>query len=172
MDKAYRFYLAASNKILAGLLTLLGFSITSCGAEDEYGSPYATYEIKGKVVNEKGSSISDIQVIIPAPEDTHNKEDQFIYRDTLLTDSSGEFNKRIEVGSFGEDITFKIATKDIDGEANGGVFKDTLTEVAFKKEDLKEGDGNWNAGNARKEVTITMGKKPLVVDKSETSPDY
>lgn len=155
MNKTYRFYLAVSNKILAGLLTLLGLSTISCGGECEYGSPYTSYEIKGKVVNEKGTAIPDMQVIIPAP-DADNEEDQFMYRDTLLTNSTGEFNKQLEVGSFGEDVTFKIATKDIDGEANGGLFEDTVTEVAFKKEDLKGGDGNWYAGNARKDVTITM----------------
>lgn len=163
MDKTYRFYLSISNKILAGLLTLLGLSTTSCGSECEYGSPYATYDIKGKVVNEKGTAIPDMQVIIPAP-DTDNEEDLFVYRDTLLTNSTGEFNKRLEVGSFGEDITFKIATQDIDGEANGGLFEDTVTEVAFKKEDLKGGDGNWYAGNAKKDVTITMKRDPLVCD--------
>lgn len=163
MDKTYRFYLSISNKILAGLLTLLGLSTTSCGSECEYGSPYATYDIKGKVVNEKGTAIPDMQVIIPAP-DADNEEDLFVYRDTLLTNSTGEFNKRLEVGSFGEDITFKIATQDIDGEANGGLFEDTITEVAFKKEDLKGGDGNWYAGNARKDVTITMERDPLVCD--------
>lgn len=87
-----------------------------------------------------------------------------MYRDTLLTNSTGEFNKRLEVGSFGEDVTFKIATKDIDGKANGGLFEDTVTEVAFKKEDLKGGDGNWYAGNAKKDVTITMKRDPLVCD--------
>ena len=163
MDKTYRFYLSTSNKILAGLLTLLGLSTTSCGSECEYGSPYATYDIKGKVVNEKGTAIPDMQVIIPAP-DTDNEEDLFVYRDTLLTNSTGEFNKRLEVGSFGEDITFKIATQDIDGEANGGLFEDTVTEVAFKKEDLKGGDGNWYSGNAKKDVTITMKRGPLVCD--------
>lgn len=157
MDKAYRFYLAVSNKILAGFLTILGFSITSCGAEDEYGSPYATYEIKGKVVNEKGAAIPDIQVIIPAP-DADNERDLFVYRDTLSTNSSGEFNKRIEVGSFGEDVTFKIATKDIDGEANSGLFENTVTEVAFKKEELKGEDGHWYYGNAKKEVIITLNQ--------------
>lgn len=155
MDKTVHFYLSVSNKILAGLLALLGFSHTSCSPVDEYGSPYATYEIKGKVVNEKGTAIPDMQVIIPAP-DADNEEDLYVYRDTLLTNSTGEFNKQLEVGSFGEDITFKIATKDIDGEANGGLFEDIVTEIAFKKEDLKEGDGNWYAGNARKDVTITM----------------
>ena len=53
-------------------------------------------------------------------------------------------------------ITFKITTKDIDGTDNGGAFEETITEVAFKKEDLTGGNGEWNYGNAQKNVTIKM----------------
>ncbi|WP_455638147.1 radical SAM-associated putative lipoprotein [Parabacteroides sp.] len=155
MNKAYRSYLAVSNKILAGLLTLLGFSITSCGSDDEYGSPYATYEIKGKVVSEEGSPIPYIQVVLPAP-DAAEDYSMYIYRDTLLTDNSGEFYTKLGDHSFGIVTTIKIATKDIDGEANGGLFEEKMTEVAFKKEDMKGADGNWYYGHAQKEVTITM----------------
>ena len=51
METVYHSILKGFNWILAGLLSLLGFSITSCGATDEYGSPYQTqkdgsYDIK------------------------------------------------------------------------------------------------------------------------------
>lgn len=36
MDKAYHLCLAATNKLLAGLLTLMGFSMTSCSTDEEY----------------------------------------------------------------------------------------------------------------------------------------
>ena len=41
METVYHSILKGFNWILAGLLSLLGFSVTSCGATDEYGSPYA-----------------------------------------------------------------------------------------------------------------------------------
>lgn len=162
MDKAYHLFLISTNKLLAGLLTLLGFSLAACDkiGADEYGCPHADYEIKGKVVNTKGSAIPGIQVIIPDP----FGNEEYTHRDTLITNNSGEFNINPMITSFGEDITFKITTKDIDGTDNGGVFLEKITDVAFKKEDLKGGDGNWNYGSARKEVTITMERDPLVCD--------
>ena len=42
------------------------------------------------------------------------------------------------------------------GTDNGGAFEETITEVAFKKEDLTGGNGEWNYGNAQKNVTIKM----------------
>lgn len=156
MDKAYHLLLSCTNKLLAGLLTLLGFSLASCekwGA-CEYGSPYAEYEIKGKVMNEAGETIPDIQVIIP---DLNSKVDgQYLYGDTLKTNNGGEFNAKIGLTSFGEAVTFKVITKDIDGEKNGGLFEDKETEVAFKEEDLKGKSGNWYFGKAEKEVSITI----------------
>ena len=61
MGTVYHSILKGFNWILAGLLSLLGFSVTSCGATDEYGSPYAEYELKGKVIDgpENGSFETD-----------------------------------------------------------------------------------------------------------------
>lgn len=157
MSRVHRLFLTGTNKLLAGLLTLLGFSVTSCEPTDEYGSPYATYEIKGKVVNEEGTAIPDIQVVISAP-NVYGEEDMFAYRDTLSTDKQGQFEIQKGLEAFGEDLTFKIKAEDIDGEANGGSFEETTTEVTFKNEDLKGKSGNWNLGKAEKEVTLTMKK--------------
>lgn len=162
MDKAYHLFLIGTNKLLAGLLTLLGFSLAACGkiGADEYGCPYADYEIKGKVVDTQGSAIPGIQVIIPDP----FGDEEYMHRDTLITNKSGEFNANPMVTSFGEDITFNITTKDIDGIDNGGAFLEKVTGVAFKKEEMKGGDGDWNYGSARKEVTIVMERAPLACD--------
>ena len=99
-----------------------------------------------------GKAINGIQVIIPDP----FGNEEYTHRDTLITNSAGEFVARPVVTTFGTDITFKITTKDIDGTDNGGAFEETITEVAFKKEDLTGGNGEWNYGNAQKNVTIKM----------------
>lgn len=39
MDKAYHLCLAATNKLLAGLLTLMGFSMTSCSTDKNMDRP-------------------------------------------------------------------------------------------------------------------------------------
>lgn len=154
MNRTNHFFLTFTNKILAGLLSLLGFSLAACDkiGADEYGCPYADYEIKGKVVDENGKAINGIQVIIPDP----FGNEEYTHRDTLITNSAGEFVARPVVTTFGTNITFKITTKDIDGTDNGGAFEETITEVAFKKEDLTGGNGEWNYGNAQKNVTIKM----------------
>lgn len=162
MNRTNHFFLTFTNKILAGLLSLLGFSLAACDkiGADEYGCPYADYEIKGKVVDDNGKTINGIQVIIPDP----FGNEEYTHRDTLITNSAGEFDARPVVTTFGTDITFKITTKDIDGTDNGGAFEETITEVPFKKEDLKGGSGSWNYGSAQKEVTITMKRDPLICD--------
>lgn len=162
MNRTNHFFLTFTNKILAGLLSLLGFSLAACDkiGADEYGCPYADYEIKGKVVDDNGKAINGIQVIIPDP----FGNEEYTHRDTLITNSAGEFIARPVVTTFDTDITFKITTKDIDGTDNGGAFEETITEVVFKKEDLTEGSGSWNYGSAQKEVTITMKRDPLICD--------
>lgn len=62
METVYHSILKGFNWILAGLLSLLGFSVTSCGATDEYGSPYAEYELKGKVTDMNGDPIQGIEI--------------------------------------------------------------------------------------------------------------
>lgn len=157
MNKAYHLCLAATNKLLAGLLTLMGFSMTSCNTDVEYGSPYATYEIKGKVVDEAGTAIPDIQVVIA--ESVDEEYALYAYRDTLKSNDKGTFDANIGLTSFGENTTFEIKTEDIDGELNGGQFEEKTTEIAFKREDLKGADGHWFYGKATKEVTIVLKNK-------------
>lgn len=158
MNKAYHLCLAATNKLLAGLLTLMGFSMTSCNTEVEYGSPYATYEIKGKVVDEAGTAIPGIQVVIA--ESVDEEYALYAYRDTLKSNRNGEFEVKIGLPTFGDNTSFQIKTKDLDGIDNGGKFEDITTEVSFKKEELKGGDGNWYQGKAEKDVTITLEQAP------------
>lgn len=154
MKKIDLFYLSASNKMLAGLLTLLGFSVVSCNTTEEYGCPYADYKIKGKVVDEEGSPIPGIQVITPDPWNEYG----YLQADTVISNNSGEFTTQPPTSSFGDDITFKVTAKDIDGEANGGLFEEKETEVTFQKEDLKGASGNWFYGSAEKNVTIILKK--------------
>ena len=89
MDKAKQLFLISMNKLLAGLLTLLGFSLAACdkGGTCEYGSPYADYEIKGKVVDNQGYPIANIQIEIS----DSIPENGWMQKDTLYTDSDGKF---------------------------------------------------------------------------------
>ena len=69
MKRFYPHFLNSMNWVLAGLLTLLGFSCSDSdddggGQVEEYGCPHANYEIKGKVVNRQNNPIPNIQIAI------------------------------------------------------------------------------------------------------------
>lgn len=111
----------------------------------EYGVPYATFEIKGKVVDSEGNPLKGIEVY---------GEDIYEYmRVKTTTDKDGSFNLvQPEWLPAGEaDICFE----DVDGEENGGDFgKKTETVKLTQTED---GEGHWNDGvYSSEDLTITM----------------
>lgn len=152
MNKTNYLFLSFTNKILAGLLSLLGFSLAACDkmGSAEYGTPHADYEIKGKVVNNQGTPIPDIQVEVS----DSIPESGWMYKDTIYTDANGEFHwKR---GDFPR-MTFQLISRDIDEEKNGGQFVPKTTFVSFRNADYRGGD-TWYEGKATLETEITLDK--------------
>lgn len=152
MDKANQLFLISMNKLLAGLLTLLGFSLAACdkGGTCEYGTPYADYEIKGKVVDNQGYPIANIQIEIS----DSIPESGWMQKDTLYTDSDGKFQwKR---GDF-PGSTFQLISRDIDEEDNGGQFVTKTSFVSFRNANFK-GGGTWYEGAASLETEITLDR--------------
>ena len=146
MGTVYHSILKGFNWILAGLLSLLGFSVTSCGATDEYGSPYAEYELKGKVTNMNGDPIQGIELNYGG-----------IYNNVLFSSYISEMYKSPQTQKDGSyDIKFedspmgivRIIAKDIDGPENGSFETDSID---VKIEGF-EGSKSWFRGKA--EVNI------------------
>ena len=146
MGTVYHSILKGFNWILAGLLSLLGFSVTSCGATDEYGSPYAEYELKGKVTNMNGDPIQGIELNYGG-----------IYNNVLFSSYISEMYKSPQTQKDGSyDIKFedspmgivRIIAKDIDGPENGSFETDSID---VKIEGF-EGGKSWFNGKA--EVNI------------------
>lgn len=80
-----RFYsfVQSSLRLILGLLGVVGFS--GCGAM--YGTPSADFEMKGKVVNEEGESLTDVKVITADIE-----HDSLIYgRVVSITNEAGNY---------------------------------------------------------------------------------
>ena len=152
MKRLNRAYIKGTNWALSGLLSLLGFSCDNGGGMAEYGTPMATYTVKGKVVTDKGTAISQLQVIVPS-------EEYVPHSDTLTTNAQGEFTLNNTIFPPASDLTLKIMTTDIDGAANGGNFAPDTSSVTIKREDLKDGDGHWYVGHAEKKITITLKEK-------------
>lgn len=132
------------NTLIAGILTLLGFS-TACSSsesEDEYGSPSATYIVNGKVTSsETNQPIKGIEV---------NLADDVAY-----TDENGDYKVSIRV----EPTTdYPIRFNDVDGESNG-TFNNLDTIVDFKNSKFSNGDGYWYEGETKKEFNVNLTSK-------------
>ena len=121
-------------RISAWLLCLIGFgSSVACSpgmVADEYGSPYASFEVKGKVTDQHGEPIPGIQVTCDA-----------MYIQPVYTESDGSY--ALHGDGFPRE-KIQVSFEDIDGEENGGLF--AARSVSVETVHVKDGDGNWDFG--------------------------
>lgn len=118
----------------AWLLCLIGFgSSVACSpgmVADEYGSPYASFEVKGKVTDQQGNPIPGIQVTCDA-----------MYIQPVYTESDGSY--ALDGDGFPRE-KIQVSFEDVDGEENGGLF--AARSVSVETVHVKDGDGNWDFG--------------------------
>lgn len=134
-------------KILAFLMSLLGFTVVSCN-QVEYGCPYAEFDMKGVVTDEENHPIENIQIAVS----NHDYDTVYTY-----TDAAGKYylpTKEI----YPWDSVQVVAT-DIDGIEHGGEFESATQLISFSSSEFKGGDGNWYEGKASKEVNFQLKKK-------------
>ncbi len=153
------------NTLIASLLAMLGFDSCSnvTDAPDEYGAPYATYQIRGTVTDEEGNPIPGIKgrlgVVITNPDVSSTL--YVAHGDSAVTDSEGHLiidniSERTHYLVPGRTV---VELKDEDGEANGGDFSaDTLNFDDMKKTQLEKGDG-WYQGKFEYSFTQKLNKK-------------
>lgn len=138
--------LSFQTKIISCLLGLLG--VVACdNLVDMYGTPSATYKIKGTVVNEKDQPIKNIRAVIS---DVPVESGWRTTKDTVYTNNSGEFNFSKDGLPFNE-MKMAIELTDIDGVENGE-YQSKADTIIFKRGDLSGGDGNWNEGTATRDL--------------------
>lgn len=133
------------NTLTSFLLSILGFgaacSLSSCSYE--YGTPFATFKVKGNVKSEVTSkAIPNIRVVMEY--------------DTTFTDESG--NYQISKTDFPDNQTFFVEFKDIDGETNGE-YQPLDTIVEFIDPEFSGGTDNWDSGETEKEVNVKLKDK-------------
>lgn len=144
--------------LLSYLLILLGFS--SCtGSSDEpceYGTPTATFKIKGIVQDEDGQPIPNIQVVGKYVYYVGEKFNNI--KDTLYTNEMGEFSKSYTKM---QPNSIQLNFYDIDESKNGGTFKkDSIMKKDMTIIQTQKADG-WYQGN----FEIIANKKLKKVDK-------
>ncbi|MDR2138210.1 MAG: radical SAM-associated putative lipoprotein [Tannerella sp.] len=167
MKKINRSLIRNANRILAGILALLGFG--GCEKKEvavpEYGTPRADYTVKGVVVNRAtGRPVKNIRVSYTALEQTIVE-----YGVPPVTYSGdGPFADDVT----GSDGTFKITqtmfavpanpvpvyVEDTDGEANGLFEPDSLT-VDFRDAGRSGERDGWYDGEYTVDVKVELTEK-------------
>lgn len=131
-------------RISAWLLCLIGFgSSVACSpgmVADEYGSPYASFEVKGKVTDQQGNPIPGIQVTCDA-----------MYIQPVYTESDGSY--ALDGDGFPRE-KIQVSFEDVDGEENGGLF--AARSVSVETVHVKDGDGNWDFGVYEAEANAAL----------------
>ena len=149
MKKINNFWFRSSAWLLNSILLLLGFSSCDSNGSEMYGTPYATYSLKGKVVDAQKQPIPDIEVKI---KERHGSV-YYSHTAPLKTNASGEFSFKESFSTGGD---FRLVARDVDGTANGS-FKSDSIEITMDKP--SGGDGSWFQGSASEEdIVITLQK--------------
>ncbi len=146
MKRIKEFFCKKYSIAVAAVLGIFGFSFHSCV---EYGCPYASFSISGRVTAaESGEAIEGIQVI---------REGRYSYEnDTVYTDVNGMYHIS---GGYDFVDSMNVAFIDIDGLENGGEFSSKTELIRFQSGDFKGGDGDWDHGKAIKELNVNLELK-------------
>lgn len=156
--------------LLSSLLTMLGFSACN-GFSNEpqlemYGTPTATFSIKGKVVNTAGHALSGVQVVIPYneiyPADTMSlvPDKPVSMRDTVYSNEKGVFEETF-YDMPKDTIRYELRFNDINPQPGVPPCEPDTLKVTFLYGDLKKDKhaGTWDRGHAEKEITVILKEK-------------
>lgn len=147
------------NRWLASLVGMLG--VTSCGhtillpggGDDlvvvKYGCPTAEFNISGRVTNQQGEPLKEIEMRLTPCFASEVDGTDFI---TSQTDAKG--NYVINTTAFPVDSVRLIAL-DVDGDINGSYQSDTV----YLKTTFENGDGEWFNGSFKGTANFTLQEK-------------
>lgn len=113
--------------VLSAVISLLGFSSCELFQEqgDMYGTPIADYQVKGCVTDADDNPIAGLRVVI-----TETGFGEECDMQTLTTNKNGEYISEKKERKY---RTNTLTITDIDGDENGGSFK----EKTFNLNEIK-----------------------------------
>ena len=144
--------LSGINAFITFVIGLLGFGMTGCvhkyGSPDfrvEYGCPYATLDVKGKVTDEASQPIENIRVV------THSR-----YTDDAMetyTDENGNYQ-------FDQTSVFPVDSVDIIATDTAGVYASDSVRVgvSYDRTGVSKED-HWNSGEGTAYHDVQLKKK-------------
>lgn len=140
---------------MATLGGLVGLNATGCVQTCEYGTPEATYHVKGIVTDEQGVPIEGIGLHeIEEWNDDEGDYQVMGYGDT--TDRDGRYSLDFPYAFPNQPIMLDV--HDIDGPANGN-YKDTVVWIDTEGVQLNGGDEGWYEGEGSVTYNITLKEK-------------
>lgn len=142
------------NAFITFVIGLLGFGMTGCvkkyGSPEppiiaEYGCPYATLEVKGKVTDEESQPIENIRVV------THSR-----YTDDAMetyTDENGNYQ-------FDQTSVFPVDSVDIIATDTAGIYASDSVRVgvSYDRTGVSKED-HWNSGEGSAYHDFQLKKK-------------
>lgn len=159
MKKFSQTLIKGMNWMLLGILTLLGFPNCKNTSADEYGTPYAEYVIKGKVVGEKENPLIGIPVIVRAEFTKKNGvilDNYHLYTDTVYTDQQGEYIQQRT--DFPSELDMTVIANGVE-EKNDATYATDSIKFNITGKDFSGGDG-WYRGKVEKTApTVKLGEK-------------
>jgi putative lipoprotein (rSAM/lipoprotein system) len=151
-----------TSKIIARLLTLLGFGAALAGCGKMYSPPppdiimYGVvptqFEVKGRVTDADDKPLENIRVVLKLRDDeTEENQNRQMLRDTVYTDANGRFEteRRPEIS-----LPWAVIASDIDGEENGGEFETEEQQLTVQTENFDNEEGAFI-----NEVNFTLTEK-------------
>ena len=148
--------------VLAGsMLALLGFESCDRITEqpDEYGAPYAEYQIRGTVTDEDGTPVEGIKAHLSEliPEYTDQEGQNYYTISTAQTVADGSFS--LDHKFFYGEPELAVILQDEDGDANSGEFLPDTVQLKDMKEEQVEKGKSWYKGKFRYSFTRLLKKK-------------
>lgn len=140
-------------KIITKSLSIIGFTLPVVGCVPVmYGSPSATYEVKGKVLDNEGNPINGIKIVLQ--DDATDPNPYEIAESQSL--ENGDYT--IRNTTFPTNKLY-LSVEDVDGTANGGEFEEQTIELDFSKVEATGDKGAWYEGTKSLEKQIVMQEK-------------
>ena len=138
-------------KIITKSLSILGFTIPmfGCDAPEMYGTPWADYEVKGKVLDADGDPIKGIKVSLI--------EDQYNSQSTQSLEN-GTFKVSLGTIPFNK---LKLTAQDIDGAEKGADFEEKTVELDFSKIEYTGDKDALYSGKKSREQDIVLEEKTI-----------
>ena len=148
--KTHKHNKARALRFFSMLLALLGLGV---GCEElgivevMYGSPSAHFSVKGKVTDESGNPIQNIEVYLYGVTN-YEGQDYAVPNpgQPVKTDAKGTYLIERSDRPY---TTIQVTAKDIDGSANGGEFaSDSLRNSTYMFLKDKDDKNAWSIGTA------------------------